>query len=258
MNIYLYRSCRIGNIIFIISYYINNHSEDITNIIIKYENSYVNKYLDYFKKLFYKISFEKENLNYYRYSNEEFKKILNPSLCNFNLLKEIISYEYLDSLHKIDDHPYIAINMRYGDYINDAEIKDTYKAFNLNVFNKILNTQQDILNIYDTVYVISDDIELAKHTIQISDIGKLYNFNIIYNDVTCEEKQFIDLNYLIHADVIIGSCSTFSFSGYYLNKKNCKMFVEFPYYKYPNNLGFDEHQQDDLYNDANIIKVYDN
>lgn len=229
---------RLGNLCFLFAYYLKKYK----NIDCIYHN---NLYLsNYHQFLTIKCVYD-QNITYQNYSDDFFNEFLNLDNCDFEKFKSIINWDLFKNVNYVPTNKYIAINCRYGDYLTQRNIELGYKSFNPKIYSKIFDKYSTYFDQFNTIVVISDDIELAKK--ENDQILKSLNKQIIYSNT----NNLDDLNLLINANIIIGSCSTFSFLGFALNKYQSKMYVEYPYYH-----EYTGYQQlDGLYNDKNIIKI---
>lgn len=224
---------RLGNICFILANQLKTCTEPIEEIICCHENLLV--YKDLFNV---KFSLDK-NMSPIKY---DWYNVLNFNNCDFDKLKEIINYSTLEKYNSyIPNEKYLCINCRYGDYLLPEHIKLGYKSFNGEIFSEIYKNYYKEFEQYNTIIIVSDDLEMAK-----KNVTQISNKNIMFYHI----DHFGDLNILINANQIIGSCSTFSFLGYALNKNNAKLYVEYPYYYNYTPL----EQLDGIYEHQNIIK----
>ena len=226
---------RLGNWIYLILYYGAYYNGETLYV---YHNcKYIVDYYKIFKNVIFKYD---QNLPFKPLNNyDEFEN----SNIDKNIIDLYINYEYLNNIKYTN---YICIHCRRGDFLSQ-ENTNIFNEYNDHFHNLILTEYKDIFNVYDKIVIISDNINDAYEIIG----DNIFNHKVIYehNDV------LTDLSLLIHANCIIGSCSTFSFIGCLLNVNNAKMYVKYPFYKiYNSNLW--AYTGENLYNNKNIIKIF--
>jgi len=106
----------------------------------------------------------------------------------------------------------IAVHIRRGDYLNQ-EGEDI--SLSLAYYKKSLSQITDIEN-YNVIFV-SDDIEWVKE-----------QFKEFQSALFCSNHLMIDLQILMHAEILVLANSSFSWWGAYLNKKNARVYA--PHY----------------------------
>ena len=106
----------------------------------------------------------------------------------------------------------IAVHIRRGDYLNQ-EGEDI--SLSIPYYKKSLSRIADVQS-YNVIFV-SDDIEWVKQ-----------QFTEFPDALFCSNHLMVDLQILMHADVLVLANSSFSWWGAYLNKKNAVVYA--PYY----------------------------
>lgn len=230
-------SIGVGNVIYFIAYSIKRfHCNDI----ILY---HMNDIISDCKELFnFDVEYGEPEEYDLKFSDIKYNEFLNPKNCDFDKLRTIVNWEKVNNISLPFPDEYCVINMRFGDYITDKR-KRVYKTINRKWLDDVL-VKYEILEKFKSIVVVTDDIKLSKYT-----AGRNKD-RFIYSHKT----PLYDLCILLRASLIIGSCSTFSFSGFMLNKNRAKMIVEYPYYQFPNPYKFDENLQSELYDVEGIIK----
>lgn len=227
----------IGNFLYFIAYAIKRLNT--SNLVICYNSDNISGIVSLFK-----IDLVKKVPEQYDLLLDEtcFDEVLNNDNCDFDSLKNILNFNLFDDIkYDFAINNVCVISMRMGNYLYPQYIQ-TYKTTEKEWLRQVIEKYK-IFDKY-TVVVISDDIKLAQF--YLSD----YKDRIIFD----KQDELSNLNLLIKAKLIIGSCSTFCFMGHQLNKEKAKMIVDYPYYKYPNPLSFEKNKQDGLYHGSNIIK----
>ena len=106
----------------------------------------------------------------------------------------------------------IAVHIRRGDYLNQ---EGENISLSLTYYKKSLAQIADLQN-YNVIFV-SDDIEWVKQ-----------QFTEFPDALFCSNHFMVDLQILMHADILVLANSSFSWWGAYLNKKNAVVYA--PYY----------------------------
>jgi len=237
---YLEKYLRLGNIIYYLSYFIKKTDYDK----IKFNTN--NPHAHYLEELF-----ENVKVNYFPeikksiYPN--YNKLFNSSNIGFEWLKKNLNNKYLNTLqYNFDISDIAVIHIRLGDYIhlNRTKSNCAFKIMQTNWLEQVLqNYKEEYKN--KNVVILSENIDIVKR-IYMRIIKKyILEDKIFFTYKT--DTPIYDLNLLINAKFIIGSCSTYSFIGCILNKNNAKMVVDYPCFLSENNCPL-------MYNHPNIIK----
>lgn len=161
----------------------------------------------------YKVSSDiyiKGYWQHYKY----FENLDNAIINELTLNMQLPTYANILSQNIVGDSKSVSIHIRRGDYITDKDANNLMGVLPLTYYYSAIEyIKKHIQN--PNFYVFSDDLEWAKHNLQLSD-----NANYVDGG-----KDYIDLDLMAKCKHNIIANSSFSWWGAYLNANQNKIVI---------------------------------